>query len=392
MKPSKIYIITDAPIPVGFASTNRILSYVNGFTENNILSEVIVFRKTQAVGSEYNNKNKGNIYGGKYKYLHKSTKKSSSFLKRRFDNFISPFLLFFYSLSKIENNTTIIYYSTQTAPLILLYLTTFLKRNVILLKEESEHPAIYIRKMSYLNKILFSHLHYYLFDGFLIMTKPLLEVINELYPKKPKKLVPMTVIMSRFNKEGIQKEKMITYTGSLNNKKDGVLNLIKAFKKFNDINKEYKLLICGFSSCNKEKELLLNKIFELNLTKKVIFEENISNSDIPTKLMNSAILVLPRPDSIQAQNGFPTKLGEYLATAVPVVVTKVGEISNYLKHQKSAYIIEPGDIESLFTSFVFIVNNYESAIVVGENGRKVALDKFNSIKQAESIINFIREY
>ena len=42
------------------------------------------------------------------------------------------------------------------------------------------------------------------------------------------------------------------------------------------------------------------------------------------------MLVLARPDNIQAKGGFPTKLGEYLATGNPVVVTKVGEIPNYL--------------------------------------------------------------
>ena len=30
------------------------------------------------------------------------------------------------------------------------------------------------------------------------------------------------------------------------------------------------------------------------------------------KILKGSVLVLPRPDSIQARNGFSTKLGEYL--------------------------------------------------------------------------------
>ena len=47
MKLNKIYIVTDAPIPIGMAPTNRILSYANGFLANGIACEIIIFRKTE---------------------------------------------------------------------------------------------------------------------------------------------------------------------------------------------------------------------------------------------------------------------------------------------------------------------------------------------------------
>ena len=50
---------------------------------------------------------------------------------------------------------------------------------------------------------------------------------------------------------------------------------------------------------------------------------------------------MARPDSRQARGGFPTKLGEYLATGKPVCVTKVGEITVYLEDNVSAFLAEP---------------------------------------------------
>ena len=71
---------------------------------------------------------------------------------------------------------------------------------------------------------------------------------------------------------------------------------------------------------------------------------------MPKYLCNAKLLALARPDSIQAQGGFPTKLGEYLATGRPVVVTKVGEIPDYLEDGVNAFL---SDINSGYSLLYF---------------------------------------
>ena len=63
----------------------------------------------------------------------------------------------------------------------------------------------------------------------------------------------------------------------------------------------------------------------------IVFTGIVSAADIPQILKNAAVLALDRPDSLQAQCGFPTKLGEYLLTENPVIVTKVGDIPLFLE-------------------------------------------------------------
>ena len=83
----------------------------------------------------------------------------------------------------------------------------------------------------------------------------------------------------------------------------------------------------------------------LHIENKVIITGSVKRNEIPALLCNSDILALARPDNKQAEGGFPTKLGEYLATGNLVVVTNVGEIGLFLEDRKNAFISEPGSPE-----------------------------------------------
>lgn len=85
---------------------------------------------------------------------------------------------------------------------------------------------------------------------------------------------------------------------------------------------------------------------------------------------------ISRPNSYQAQGGFPTKLGEYLVSSKPVIVTNVGEIPNYLQHQKSAFLIELGSAESIVIALKDASLDYEKASNIGLEARKVAESQF----------------
>jgi len=128
----------------------------------------------------------------------------------------------------------------------------------------------------------------------------------------------------------------------------------------------------------------------LGITKYVHFEGLVAREVITEKVLNARLLVLPRPDSLQAQNGFPTKLGEYLASENPTLVTSVGEIPDYLTDGKNSFIATPGDIVSLEEKLLEIVENYNVAIEVGKNGRKAAETYFNNINQTKNILNFFK--
>ena len=117
----------------------------------------------------------------------------------------------------------------------------------------------------------------------------------------------------------------------------------------------------------------------------------LNKEQVPAFVCNANLLVLSRPDSHQAQGGFPTKLGEYLATGKPVCVTKVGEIPNYLKDNESAFMATPGDVDSFADAMDRALCNEEHAKAVALKGKEVAETEFNLELQSDKLYQFLQD-
>jgi glycosyltransferase involved in cell wall biosynthesis len=125
------------------------------------------------------------------------------------------------------------------------------------------------------------------------------------------------------------------------------------------------------------------------LENRIYYMGSVTRDQIPPIIMNASLLVLSRPDSTQAQGGFPTKLGEYLASGNPVCVTKVGEIPDYLIDNETAFLAEPGSVESFADAIDRALRNPKNAKRVGLNGRRVAEISFNKDIQAKKLYDFL---
>jgi glycosyltransferase involved in cell wall biosynthesis len=108
-------------------------------------------------------------------------------------------------------------------------------------------------------------------------------------------------------------ERYLAYCGTMYGDKDGIPDLIRAFaiarKTFSDL----KLVLIGDNSDRQRLENVLNLIDLLSLRDVVIFTGRIDFPDMHRLLCGAAALVLSKPDNVQNQGAFPTKLGEYLA-------------------------------------------------------------------------------
>ncbi len=390
MKVEKILIFTTTPFPYGMAATNRIISYAKGFIENGKQVEVICMNSTENADNIFNLKAEGYYQGIRFIYLSGSTVKSNNFILRRFHKLTSLISLFIFSINSINNVTASIYYSSNTSSALVLWFVNKLS-NGIFLKEESEYPDIYLNNKNYHSKYIFRKIHYKLFDGFLLMTKRLILYFSS-KTKAPCIQIPMTVELDRFEnglKKSNEKTDQIIYTGILDDSKDGIDILINAFAKVVKKHNNYELHLYGSAHSKEKMQKYYEMVKQLEITQSVYFMGRVSRDVITSKIKNARILVLPRPDSIQAQNGFPTKLGEYLATGNPTLVTSVGEIPDYLTDSKNSFIAIPGDVLSLKNKMLEIIENYPKAKEVGLRGREVAKIHFNNISQTKKIISFI---
>lgn len=231
-------------------------------------------------------------------------------------------------------------------------------------------------------------------DLFGVMTQTLINHYKPMAKPEAKFLhLPMTVELSRFNNvsdSDTYKKPYIGYTGTMNNNKDGVDILIKAFAKIANKYPSLQLYLAGFYHYDVPMQDMI--IADFGLQKRVHRVGVLSRDQIPSFIGNASLLVLSRPDSHQAQGGFPTKLGEYLATGKPVCVTKVGEIPEYLEDNVSAFMAEPGDVDSFSDAMNRALCDEDNAQRVGENGRKVAEIEFNANIQAHELSEFFKEH
>lgn len=68
---------------------------------------------------------------------------------------------------------------------------------------------------------------------------------------------------------------------------------------------------------------------------------NLPQEEAHREILHSSVLVVPRPNVVAAEYGFPSKLPEYLATGLPVILTDVGPVEE-LRPEIDRYCIVVG--------------------------------------------------
>lgn len=203
--------------------------------------------------------------------------------------------------------------------------------------------------------------------------------------------VNMFVDSERFEIQKQTVEPYVAYCGTLSFGKDGIDVLIRAFSIFSQTFPSYKLYLIGpymNDIIRRETESLINSLM---LKDKVVLTGKVIPQQMPSLLKNAKILALSRPDNIQNRYGFPTKLGEYLATGNPVVVTNIGEIPNYLSDGVNAYFANPNDINSFAESLCRAASdvNFEQ---VGLKGEILSRTVFSASIQTKEAFDFIKSH
>lgn len=204
-------------------------------------------------------------------------------------------------------------------------------------------------------------------------------------------VVNMTVDANRFAglKKDEKAERYIAYCGTASNNKDGVDDLIKAFAIVHQTHPDIKLYIMGKTPTKEDASGNLALVEQLGLAESVVFKGVIPAAEMPWMLVNAEVVALARPDSLQARCGFPTKLGEYLLSENPVVVTNVGDIPLFLKDGETALLSKDRNPEEFASKLLWALDNPREAAEIGHRGAQVAIKAFNYRTESEKIVRTI---
>ncbi|WP_288278168.1 glycosyltransferase family 4 protein [uncultured Prevotella sp.] len=356
------------------AALNRVLALVKGLDEEGIKGELVFVypnKYASKVEVKYNNFTIKYLWGS-HPIKNKMLKLLVSFIDIR--NYIK----------KLEEGDRVLVMES-------LYLYQFLHlKKLKVYHERTEHPDVVKLSPALLQNIYLKECRKV--DGMFVISTALQKYFRGMgIPKVG--IVNMIVDSSRFDNltKTPKREKYIAYCGTASNNKDGVDRLIKAFCIFNQRVSGYKLYIIGKAPTINEKASNLALVRELGIDKEVVFKGLIEAKKMPQILYDAEILALARPDSLQARCGFPTKLGEYLLTGNPVVLTAVGDIPKFLIHKETALLSEPDNIEAFANNLMWVAEHKEEAKEIGAMGRKLALNEFNYREESKKIIELINE-
>ena len=355
----------------GSAATNRIFAYARGFVTQGVNVSLILGNQTQyeapLLGKEENIK----VYMVQAPHGYKLNRAMANKVKELYK----------------DESSAILIYGTPA-------LCWFLPKSKYNIFYECTEIPFYGRKKTF-SSWLKEEIKVYLSrraTGMLVISKALVKYfkgkdINNIA------VINMFVDSQRFeNVKTDTKEKYIAYCGTISPFKDGVDCLIKAFACFVSSHTDYKLKIIGkFESADAENTLT-ELVESLNISNSVEFTGKVKPIDMPQLLCGSQMLALARPDNEQAKYGFPTKLGEYLATGKPVVITQVGEIGDFLKDMVNCRMVEPGKPEAFADCLSWVADNHEDALEIGEAGRLLTLSEFSSKVQSKKALAFMNSF
>lgn len=395
-----MYIILVGPgegFPNGNASTSRINLYARGLI--NAGGRVLIL----CLGpSEYpdvsilNRDVKGDKDGVEFEYTSGTPIRGKTHIEQKWLVF-KGFVMAAWRIWCLNNtkcvNALILYSDRGIAILFFWFIAKLCRAKYIY--ECNEQPfyqaeySIFWRVVSF----IFTHTLYLLFDGAIVISNYLCEyMLKRMRPSASLLKVPILVDVEQFSSvtsSALISGKYIAYCGTLNEAKDGVYTLMKAYAKIYDEFPNLKLVLIGDTI--KESRITTFRFYAENLgiSDRVVFTGRVARNELPSYMAHASLLALARPYSRQSEAGFSTKLGEYLVTGKPVLVTKTGEISDYLEDNTNIFMAPPNDVAAFAERIRYILLHANEAEVVGRNGRDAAFRHFDYRENGRKIKNFI---
>ncbi len=393
----KIGILTFWEFPEGLAPTTRILAYSKGLIENQIDVEIFSFRRIFKDDSETIKKT-GIINGAKFFHIHLFNTLGRSFkLVRVIDEIIlrikvlakiyqsnkkKSFSLFFFSFDDINSFSAYIpIFKFFSFPLVFVAdefpipIRDFMKDEV---------PDDLLRKYKYYHKS---------FSARILMTMSLQRYYDEKIFPKPTFILNTIIDASRFTDEIYNVKNIqpfLCYMGNLDLRKDNVQNIIEAFYLVESEFPELELHLYGVAS-ETDYRFLTGIIEKYCISNKVFFKGKAGYLDVPRILTSSTILVNSQPKTKRAEGGFPTKLGEYLLSTKPSIFTDSGDISKYIQDGMHGYLVPPENPAAFAKKISFILNNYNQALKVAQNGSNYIKNHFDAKRQTKEMIKFLED-
>lgn len=379
--------------PIGFGAIQRMTlvskSLLNQNCKVTVLCRKGVLRKNSNPGIDI----RGSFEGIDYIYTSGNVFRPEGFFRRNFaklKGMIGEFIYLF--RLKEENGITAAIISNHSAHHVLRYriysrLIGFpIVLNFVELASTIKGREGFLVKINdriYVNYIV------RIVDGALPISEKLMSYYKTKSPSKPCLKLPILCDFEKFKQTARSKtDTIFLYCGAASYY-ELIEFVLDAFDQLKNLDKNvfFELILGGKDSELKEAKKRIDKAENKEHIRLVT---NVAHEDIPQRYSNASALLIPLRPTPQDEARFPHKIGEYLASARPMITTAFGEINHYdFIDGETALVADDYNVLSFAEKMRYILEHPERSKEIGVKGRQMGLDNFDYSKHGQKLKNFL---
>ena len=177
---------------------------------------------------------------------------------------------------------------------------------------------------------------------------------------------------------------LILYVANSEDRNKGARYLIEALHLLQDDRRDYQLALVDHEQ--KRLKLVPRLVKEYGLSSRVHFTGRLSTEQL-VRLYNQATLAV----SPSLYEGFGLPAAEAMSCGTPVIATTGGAFPEVIDHDKSGWLVPPGDSRALADAIRLLMDDESLRERLGRDGRQSILERFSWRKAAEETLAVYEE-
>jgi len=394
----RLLIAGEFGFPNGTGAAARIHAYAKGLRAAGCEVKVVCLRWSERRAEGAKNRHADGLYRGiPFTYSSGSPIRGATFTRRRVSDVRSAL-----RFARLVRGTlgqppaNVILFSNSALWIVMTVVACRLAGSACVI-EKSEYPFVYAPDTAptRLWAWLFTRTMYKLVDGVVVISTCLERYFLARVRHGARVIrIPILVDLDEFgvaSTHGAPGRDILCYVGNLDHRGE-IDGLIDAFCEVAPRFPVWSLRIIGGSRDPQALARFRSRVASLDLAQRVEFTGSVERTELPGLLRQAAAFALPRASGLFSTAGFPTKLGEYLATGKPVVVTATGDIPLYLSDDVDAFLVPPDDTRAFAARLAEMFADPSAAHAVGARGREAARQHFDIESQCGRLAAFLDEF
>ena len=180
------------------------------------------------------------------------------------------------------------------------------------------------------------------------------------------------------------------FAGEVSVKKEGMDVLLEAISMLKSVFTNFELHLFGPVTDYDKKRIFGELIPKYDVSAHTFYHGVINRDEVANELRKSHLLLLARPLNLMTHYGFSTKLAEYMASGVPVLVSNVSDNLLYINDEVNGYSIQHLDAVALSAKLCQIIAEYNSEVERISKGAYETVDQyFNPLRYSSTMRSFL---